>query len=155
MRKENISAAGSGGRAWARVALLCLAVTLPCDGGLSQQGNGQHSSLPPTTLQQQMPMPFGPSDLPMSPEAERRLNMINAARQKGLVDDTNKLLALATALNHEIAASNPGVLSAEQMHKVAEIEKLAHSVRDKMVMPIRAPGLNDNAPFSPYEPFGH
>jgi len=133
------------------IALLSLMLALPWSGGVSQQSGG-HSAVPPTVFQPQTQVPFG-TDPIMSPEAEKRLNMINAARQKGLVEDTNKLLALATELNHEIAKSNPGELSADQMHKVAEIEKLAHSVRDKMTMPIRNPSLNmDN---DPYAPFGH
>ena len=143
--------------AWKPAALLCLVLAVPWSGGVSQQGSGTHNNanagLPPSVIQPQLNTPFGPMEQTISPVEEKRLNMINNARQKGLVDDTNKLLALATELNQEIAKSNPGELSAEQMHKVAVIEKLAHSVRDKMVMPVHGPGLNmDN---SPYAPFGH
>jgi hypothetical protein len=140
------------GAATRRIALLCLVLALPWSGGVSQQVGGHNAGLPPSVFQPQTQVPFG-TDPVMSPEAAKRLNMINAARQKGLVADTNKLLALATELNHEIAKSNPGELSADQMRKVAEIEKLAHSVRDKMVMPIRNPALNMDD--SPYSPFAH
>jgi hypothetical protein len=64
-----------------------------------------------------------------------------------MVADTDKLLKLAKELNEEIAHSNAGELSAAQLRKVAEIEKLAHGVRDKMVMSVRGPQLNmDNTP---------
>lgn len=143
-------AAGKGRfwRAGAPVALLCLVLAMLCGGGVSQQGSNNQVIAP---QQRGFPQqtPFGPGDPTISVETERRLNMINAERQKSLVSDTNKLLALAMELNHEIAKSNPGQLSPEQIHKVAEIEKLAHNVRDKMVMPVRNPALNDASPFIP------
>ncbi|HEY1637040.1 MAG TPA: hypothetical protein VGF62_00840, partial [Rhizomicrobium sp.] len=65
--------------------------------------------------------------------------------------DTAKLLKLATELNEEIAKSNPGALSAGQLRKVAEMEKLAHDIREKMIMSVRGPQFNmDAAP--PYFP---
>ncbi|HZP07356.1 MAG TPA: hypothetical protein VFB43_20820 [Terracidiphilus sp.] len=75
-------------------------------------------------------------------EVEKRLRMINAERQKAMVSDTDKLVRLATELNEDIAKSNSGQLSPAQLRKVAEIEKLAHSVRDKMLMSVRGPQLN-------------
>ncbi len=136
---------------WAPIALLGL-VLLLCVGGLSQQGGAvQNSGVPRSVFLQQAPSPFGPFDQqPISPEAQRRMNMINNARQKSLVADSDKLLALATELSREIAKSNSGELSPEQIRKVAAIEKLAHNVRDKMVMPVHNPALNmDSSPFSP------
>ena len=63
---------------------------------------------------------------------ERRLGIINVERQKALVADTQKLVKLAAELNAEINSSHQTELTAEQLRKVVEIEKLAHSVRDKM-----------------------
>jgi len=138
-------------RRWVWTPAVTLTLALLCSGGVSQQGAGQHPISPPSVFQPQTQVPFGADGPPVSLESEKRLNMINSARQKALVEDTNKLLALATQLNHEIAASNPGALSADQMRKVAEIEKLAHSVRDKMATPIRNPALNmDNSPYAPF-----
>ena len=51
---------------------------------------------------------------------------------KSMVSDTDKLLQLVTELNSEISARNSGAFTAEQLRKVAQIEKLAHSVRQKM-----------------------
>jgi hypothetical protein len=145
------SIANSGkGRFWrvgAPVVLLCLALALLSGGGVSQQSSNGQIVYQQRNFPQQAP--FGQMDPTVSLESEKRLNMINAERQKTIVSDAGKLLALATELNHQIAKSNPGELSAEQMRKVVEIEKLAHSVRDKMVMPMRSPSLNDGSTFSP------
>jgi hypothetical protein len=68
---------------------------------------------------------------------EKRLRALNMARQKSMVSDSDKLLRLATELNSEIAAGNGGALNLEQLRKVAEIEKLAHNVKEKMSTSVR------------------
>lgn len=70
-------------------------------------------------------------------EDEKRLIALNAQRQKALVSDTNKLVRLASELGTEISRDNPTELTIAQLHKVAEIEKLAHSVKDKMSTSVR------------------
>ena len=64
--------------------------------------------------------------------AERRLQALNVERQKRMVADASKLLALAKELNDEVAASNPGSFTVAQLRKIGEIEKLARSVRERM-----------------------
>jgi hypothetical protein len=64
--------------------------------------------------------------------AEKRLRALNIERQRQMVADADKLLKLAKELNDEVAASNAGTLTPEQLHKIAEIEKLAHSVKERM-----------------------
>jgi hypothetical protein len=54
-----------------------------------------------------------------------------------MVSDTNKLLKLVNELNAEIGQTNPDSLTPSQLQKVAEIEKLAHNVRDKMSTSVR------------------
>jgi len=56
----------------------------------------------------------------------------NELRQKQLVKDTDKLLALATELKSEVEKTNKNVLSVEVVKKADEIEKLAKSVKEKM-----------------------
>lgn len=63
---------------------------------------------------------------------ERRLRQLNAVQHKSMVDDTDKLLKLVTELNSEISRTNTSTLTPEQLRRVAEIEKLAHNVKDKM-----------------------
>ena len=64
--------------------------------------------------------------------ARKMMAALNAQRQKNMVSDSNKLLRLAMELNAELARGDSGLSPSEQMHKVAEIEKLARNVKDKM-----------------------
>lgn len=89
--------------------------------------------------QQNGSFPMGPGDDVEAVDAERRLNALNEERQKAMTSDAAKLLKLATELNEQIAKSNHGELSPEQLRMVAEIEKLAHNVRDKMSQSLRGP----------------
>jgi hypothetical protein len=56
----------------------------------------------------------------------------NADRQKQLVQDTDKLLALAKELKEEVGKSNADTLSIDVVKKAGEIEKLAKNVKDRM-----------------------
>ena len=56
----------------------------------------------------------------------------NSDRQKKLVDDTNKLLSLATELKTDVDKTDKNTLSIEVIRKAEEIEKLAHSVKERM-----------------------
>jgi hypothetical protein len=76
-------------------------------------------------------------DRPEKIEEEKRLSLLNAARQKSLISDTNKLLKAATELNAEMAAANFSALTPAQLKRVGEIEKLARNVKDKMSSSVR------------------
>jgi hypothetical protein len=60
----------------------------------------------------------------------------NEDRQKKLVADTERLLALATDLKTQVdqaAGDKTGdKLSSDRIRQVGEIEKLAHSVKERM-----------------------
>lgn len=56
----------------------------------------------------------------------------NEQRQADLKRDTDKLLKLATELQQYVDKSNENLLSLEVIKKAEEIEKLAHSVKEKM-----------------------
>jgi hypothetical protein len=56
----------------------------------------------------------------------------NEARQAELKRDTEKLLKLATELQESVDKTNESTLSLNVIKKAEEIEKLAHSVKDKM-----------------------
>lgn len=80
----------------------------------------------------------------------KRLNALNAERQKTMIADTEKLVKLAEELNEEVNGSNEGQLTADQLRKVAEIEKLAHNIREKMSTSVRAaPSMMDSPAFIP------
>ena len=66
-------------------------------------------------------------------QAERdRSRQLNKDRQAALKRDTDKLLALATELKQYVDKTNENVLSLEVLKKAEQIEKLAHSVKEKM-----------------------
>jgi hypothetical protein len=59
----------------------------------------------------------------------------NLERHALLKADTDKLLKLAVELKDYVDKSNENVLSLDVLKKAEEIEKLAHSVKDKMKGP--------------------
>ena len=104
------------------------------DAGSAQQGSGSVSSrMDPS--QSSIPSPVIPP-LPESsgnPQVEAtQAKLRNAGRQKELVGDTEKLLALANELKADVDKSNKDTLSLDVIRKADEIEKLAHSVKEKM-----------------------
>lgn len=56
----------------------------------------------------------------------------NTDRQKRLVNDTDRLLALATELKQQVDHTDKNTLSVDVIKKADEIEKLAHSVKERM-----------------------
>jgi hypothetical protein len=88
---------------------------------------------------QQMPgMPKPGINNPADPDpidphrAEQQEKLRNNDRQKRLVADTDKLLALATDLKAQVDKTDKEILSVDVIKKAEEIEKLAHSVKERM-----------------------
>ena len=79
---------------------------------------------------------------------QRRLRALNNERQKQMVADTDKLLKLAKELNEEVARANSGTLTSDELHKIADIEKLARNVRQRMTEAVGAPQTSMPAPLS-------
>ena len=82
--------------------------------------------MPPGTLKN------GPDEEPfvrMQKELEKKANL---ERQLHLKTDTDKLFKLATELKDQVDKSNRNILSLDVIKKADEIEKLAHSVKEKM-----------------------
>ena len=104
---------------------------------------------PPDIIDRPRPMPTDPSSSgEYDPTMiERRIRALNNERQKDLISDTNKLLKLAQELNDEITAKNAGTLTYDQLHKIAQIEKLARSVKEKM-----AEAVGEPTPTGPQSP---
>jgi hypothetical protein len=70
---------------------------------------------------------------PMGPRREeQQAQLRNTDRQKRLVADTEKLLSLATDLKAQVDKSTKDTLSLDVIKKADEIEKLAHSVKERM-----------------------
>jgi hypothetical protein len=97
------------------------------------------ATLPSMTQSSTQPFPQNPSQQKPGPEGEARIRIekemakqANQARQADLKRDTEKLFKLATELKEYVDKTNENTLSVDVVKKAEEIEKLAHSVRDKM-----------------------
>ena len=64
--------------------------------------------------------------------ADAKANPQMSEKQKRLVEQTDKLVQLATDLKAQVAKSNKDTLSIQVIKKADEIEKLAHSMKDQM-----------------------
>jgi hypothetical protein len=113
--------------------------TLPICLLLAISGHAQsnRSTTPPPSPPPPPMITGGPS---ATDETQRRLaadmaKKANLQRQAALKADTDKLLKLAVELKDSVDKSTENVLSLDVLKKAEEIEKLAHSVKDKMKGP--------------------
>ena len=95
----------------------------------------------PAFSQSSVPIPRNPNQGPDSGdrEDETRIQLekdlakkANRERQAQLQRDTDNLLKLATELKQYVDKSNENTLSVDVVKKAEEIERLAHSVKEKM-----------------------
>jgi hypothetical protein len=80
---------------------------------------------------------------------QRRMKALNADRHRSMVSDTEKLLQLAKQLDSEIAGNSTDGLTSQEMKQVAEIEKLARSVKEKMARSFGGGPLDQYQGFPP------
>ena len=123
----------AGGHSWSR--LLCLGVVL---GGLVSPSQSQqpHEASPSGSASPATgtatSRPAGPQE-PLAHQAEEHMaERRNSERQKTLVADTDRLLALAQQLKADVDKSNKDMLSVDVVKRAEQIEKLARSVKEKM-----------------------
>lgn len=108
------------GAAWCQASCS----TPPCGMSTTMQ-HGSSQTTDPTA-------PIPPPDSPLSGQMEHDQAKMRAMdRQKQIVSDTDKLLALAIELKADVDKSNKDTLSLAVLKKADEIEKLAHSVKEK------------------------
>jgi len=101
---------------------------------------GQQPTVPPAQTPSNMNadhgLNTGPSVDANDPQRARMLaqavKMGNEDRHKRLEADTDKLLALSTELKAEVDKAKKDELSLDVVRKAAEIEKLAHDVKERM-----------------------
>jgi hypothetical protein len=107
-----------------------LVTTLPgtLSGGQRNQPIQQQSGQFPSSTGAALP-DFGPNSPKME---EQQAKARSTERQKKLVADTDKLLSLATELKTDVDKTNQNILSMDVIKKADEIEKLAHSVKERM-----------------------
>ncbi len=94
-------------------------------GGQPQMKQGQH-------FPGQVHQPADIDPLTDPHRLEQQEEARSTERQKRLVADTDKLLALATDLKQQVDKTNKNILSVDVIKKAEEIEKLAHSVKERM-----------------------
>jgi hypothetical protein len=114
-----------------RVAVVGMIFLTTSPGQMTQQLQqlpGQ-SSIPPPPGRRST-APDGDSFPPRMEEQQTQAR--NNERQKRLVADTAKLLQLATDLKEQVDKTNKDTLSVDVIKKAEEIEKLAHSVKERM-----------------------
>jgi hypothetical protein len=84
----------------------------------------------------QSPHLHNPNAVPEDPDRQamdkEMLKKANQERQAQLRRDTERLYELSTQLKQYVDKSNENTLSLEVIKKAEEIEKLAHSVKEKM-----------------------
>lgn len=81
----------------------------------------------------QRPGVMGEDPNPVSGSTSMKMeHMREEERRKRMLSDTAKLVALSTELNAEVEKTTKDELSVEVVRKAAEIEKLAHDVRERM-----------------------
>jgi len=119
-------------------SLLAGLLLLGMTSGLGSQQQQQHPSGPPQAGPDPMAMPdatnkkAGDDDAAMRVVTEHQAKMRNEERQKKLVSDTERLLALATKLHEDVAKTDKNILSLDVVKRADEIEKLAHNVKERM-----------------------
>lgn len=128
---------------WA-VRVVCLAVLLsmPFQAGVSQiqENNGlaqpmhDPSGLPPLSplIDRHPDNNRLLEDAMKLQDNRKRFTQLNLQRQKEMTEDTAKLLALANQLKSQMDPASKNALSIESLREAEQIEKLAHTVRDKM-----------------------
>lgn len=95
----------------------------------------QYHGLPQVTMQSPV-VQDDPNATMATPEGrriiEKRIKALNEMRQKALVSDTDKLLKLAQELNANTETNGRQMSATDRIKKLAQIEKLAKRVRERM-----------------------
>jgi len=81
----------------------------------------------PKVTMAQWPSPYADAQAQATQAKQLRVQ-----RQKQLMQDSDKLVKLSVEIRKQINDSAPGTLSADTFRKLAEIEKLAQSLRKQM-----------------------
>lgn len=69
-------------------------------------------------------------------QEQHNFEVADAELQRQITDDSSKLLKLATGLKAEVEATNADMLSLNVIRKADDIERLAHSVKEKMKLSV-------------------
>lgn len=104
------------------VAVVCLFLSAMALASPAQDSRSQFPAQPPQREQ----------DDPHLRLEREQAKKLNQQRHENLKRDTDKLVKLSNELKQYVDKSNENLLSVDVIKKAEEIEKLAHSVREKM-----------------------
>ena len=90
---------------------------------------GGQNAQPPTLSN---PTSKDPTDAAVNEVQRKQEKLRQDERQKRLVSDSDKLLALATQLHEEVAKTDKNILSVDVIRRADEIERLARNVKERM-----------------------
>ena len=129
-------------------AVMCVALALLV-GAVDARPAGQAPIFNPPNPMSQNPRqrsPFDNSEL--DPQlVERQLRALNAERQKAMVTDTERILKLAQEINSDIGSGNSSAFTPAELRKIADVEKLARDVKQKMSTSlVGGPSYHDPGP---------
>jgi len=116
-----------------RLQAAALALIILAPAGFGQVGTP--GANPGGALNQHNPFESNRAEEPnsMSPAVKEQVEKgRQTERQKKLIADTDHLLALANELKADMDKSTKDTLSIQVIRKAEEIEKLAHSVKERM-----------------------
>jgi len=113
--------------------LLLFAITPIASDGM---GQNTYPHLPPEL--NRIPDSNQASEINDQQKKKDNFEAANAERKKEIASDSAKLLKLATELKAEVDKTNKDTLNLKVVRKADEIEKLAHSVKEKMQLTVGA-----------------
>ncbi len=108
--------------------LLCLTL-LP---GASQQPNNPPRNVP--EFLNRLPDVNDQARMRQEQKSEADYTAANALRQKKVTEDSARLLQMATDLKTEIERAGKDTLSVSALRKADAIEKLAHSIKQRLTL---------------------
>jgi hypothetical protein len=120
-------------RAGLAAGLLFLAIAPIASDGM---GQNTYPHLPPEL--NRIPDSNQANDINDQQKKKDNFEAANAERKKEIASDSAKLLKLATELKAEVDKTNKDTLNLKVVRKADEIEKLAHSVKEKMQLTVGA-----------------
>lgn len=123
---QNMTRAIAVSATLAAVAAVCSAQQ-PISGAAGTMGTHQANANAPASRGTPSPLDSLASDTPYTGKQKQ-----NGERQRRLVSDTQRLLALTGQLKEEVASSGAEAMTPEMLKQMDEIQKLAKSVKDKM-----------------------
>jgi len=122
------------GMPWLRVAAGIVSMSALLAAALHSQQSGHQTTASAADQETTSGRSWESSQLkiPEPQNAQQDFAAANAERRKQIADDSARLLKLATDLKSEVDKTTKDTLSLNVIRKADEIEKLAHTVKEKM-----------------------